>query len=756
MSIAQADVSAFRYNLHDEDGNGAGMTDELIGKRIGGYEVIGVLGRGGMATVYRAHQVSMNRVVALKVLPRQFLTDDTYMQRFEREVAIVSRLEHRSIVPVYDYGEQDGQPFIAMRYMAGGSVDDLLRHGSLSEAKITEILAQIAPALDYAHSKNVLHRDLKPSNVLLDDAGGAFLTDFGIARLLGEQHGGTLTATGVVGTPSYMSPEQAQGKPLDARSDLYGLGVMIYEMATGRRPFEGDTPYGIAVQQVTATPPPPRTFQPSLSPALEKVILRSLEKAPDHRYPNAAALADAVALAFQPPAASLHDTQPGLPRPEVEATVPVTPPPLTPPAPDAAAPAIPLPPVYLTPPPYENAPVTGAPLTGPVGGSSVGLRPVTARRKKRGLGWLSSALIGGGVGCVLLLVLVAALLIGGLLLLQRDRQLVSADATATAASRQAATRTAASDAANSGLIPTLDTAALPTLPAAAALPADDSAAVRLIVYADRGGTRGGNFDLYALPGFTEDAAADAAETRLTTSSAADIMPSIAPDGTQIAFISDRDGDFDLYVLDRAQGRLDQLTDNTVTDRAPAWSPDGAWIVFSTDEGGGAHALYRIRPDGSDLERVFGDDRRASDPTYTPDGRFLLFTYGVPSDPSTFEIARLDLVNGEVTRLTANGQRDWAPIMLPDGGILYTTDGDGHAAIARLTAAGETEILYDSPGYDWGGVPVLLADDTPPGYAIVFTSDVSGRDQVYRLQLTADGVSEADPIALTTQGGMTGR
>jgi len=509
-SITQADQPAFSYNLHDEDGNGAGMTDELIGKRIGGYEVIGVLGRGGMATVYRAHQVSMNRIVALKVLPRQFLTDDTYMQRFEREVAIVSRLEHRSIVPVYDYGEQDGQPFIAMRYMAGGSVDQLLRRGPLSEAKITEILAQIAPALDYAHSKNVLHRDLKPSNVLLDDAGGAFLTDFGIARLLGEQHGGTITATGVVGTPSYMSPEQAQGKPLDARSDLYGLGIMLYEMATGRRPFEGDTPYGIAVQQVTAAPPPPRTFQPALSPTLEKVILRALEKAPDHRYPNTAALAEAVALAFQPPAASLHDTQPGLPHPEADDTVPVTPLP--------PAPAIPLPPAYLTSPPYEAVPVAGAPLTGPIGGSSVGLRPVLTRRKKRGRGWLSSALIGGSVGCVLLIVVVAVLLIVVVLLIQRDRQLVSADATATAASRQAATSTGA---ASGGLIPPLDTAALPTLPAA------DQPPLRLIVYAER----------------------------------------------------------------------------------------------------------------------------ASDPTDTPDGRFRLFTYGIPDDPATLEIARLDLINGEVTRPT---------------------------------------------------------------------------------------------------------
>ncbi|MBZ0286800.1 MAG: serine/threonine protein kinase, partial [Anaerolineae bacterium] len=217
------------------------MTDNLIGKQIGGYEILDVIGHGGMATVYRSQQVSMNRVVAIKVLPKQFVTDDTYIQRFQREVEIAAKLEHRNIVPVHDYGQYEGQPYIIMRYMNGGSVDDLLRRGPLDVDKILDVVEQIAPALDFAHSKNVLHRDLKPSNILLDDDGGAYLTDFGIARVLGEQQGATITTQGVVGTPSYMSPEQAQGHPLDNRSDVYSLGVTIFEMATARRPFQSDT-----------------------------------------------------------------------------------------------------------------------------------------------------------------------------------------------------------------------------------------------------------------------------------------------------------------------------------------------------------------------------------------------------------------------------------------------------------------------------------------------------------------------------------
>ena len=196
------------------------MADELIGKSISGYEILQRIGEGGMATVYLARQQSMNRQVAIKVLPRHFVKDDTYMERFRREVDIVSKLEHRNIIPVYDYGEYEGQPFIVMRYMPAGSLDDILQNGPLTTDTILKIVSQIAPALDYAHNKGVLHRDLKPSNVLMDDDGGAFLTDFGIARVVGDNNPG-LTTQGVVGTPSYMSPEQAQGKDLDGRSDVY-------------------------------------------------------------------------------------------------------------------------------------------------------------------------------------------------------------------------------------------------------------------------------------------------------------------------------------------------------------------------------------------------------------------------------------------------------------------------------------------------------------------------------------------------------
>jgi serine/threonine-protein kinase len=269
-----------------------------VGATVGGYAILEEIGRGGMATVYRAHQLSMNRDVALKVLPSQYLNQPTSLDRFKLEASIVARLEHRAIVPVHDYGEFEGIPYLVMRYMDGGSVDDLLAAGPISPERTLQIVLQIAPALDYAHRQGVLHRDLKPSNILLDANGDAYLTDFGIARILGHNTR-PLTTSGVVGTPSYMSPEQAQGHDLDGRSDVYALGVVLFEMLTGTRPFEGDTPYTVAVKHVTERPPSPCAINPALSRAVENVLLKTLEKKRENRYGTAVALADALKHAIE-------------------------------------------------------------------------------------------------------------------------------------------------------------------------------------------------------------------------------------------------------------------------------------------------------------------------------------------------------------------------------------------------------------------------------------------------------------------------
>ncbi len=202
-------------------------------KTIGRYRIKAELGRGGMSTVYLAHDPHFDRDVAVKLLPLELLHQSTFRLRFEREAKIVAALDHPAIVPVYDFGEEKGQPFLVMRFMAGGSLSDRLKQGALSIKETAVIMSRLAPALDEVHTHGVIHRDLKPSNILFDQQMQPYISDFGTAKLL---HAHTqLTDTGsAVGTPAYMSPEQIHGDTeLDGRSDIYSLGVILFEMLSG-------------------------------------------------------------------------------------------------------------------------------------------------------------------------------------------------------------------------------------------------------------------------------------------------------------------------------------------------------------------------------------------------------------------------------------------------------------------------------------------------------------------------------------------
>lgn len=276
--------------------NAQGNASNLIGKTLGQFEVIDEIGRGGMATVYRARQKSINRTVALKVLPPALLHDPTFYERFTREVDVIAHLEHPHIVPIYDFGEADGIPYIAMRYLAQGSMASFVRRGKLPQLQELERpIQQIAQGLNHAHLQGVIHRDLKPGNILLDDRNNAYLTDFGIARVLDSN----LTGSAIIGTPAYMSPEQANGTQLDGRSDIYSLGIVLFEMITGREPFEAETPLALILKHINEPMPSLSDFRPGVSRLVEQVIAKATAKKPDDRYNSATEMATAFSEALR-------------------------------------------------------------------------------------------------------------------------------------------------------------------------------------------------------------------------------------------------------------------------------------------------------------------------------------------------------------------------------------------------------------------------------------------------------------------------
>ncbi len=273
------------------------MPDNTV-KKIGQYELRSVLGKGGMATVWRAYQTNLDREVALKLMAPQFSEDETFTKRFIQEARSIARLRHTNILSIYEFGEEARQLFIVTEMLDGGTLREFMRR-PLSLKQMSRILNQVADALDYAHTQGIIHRDIKPSNVLMgtqrEVGDRAVLGDFGIAKVLTNDN---LTQTGQgIGTPEYMSPEQASGEPLDGRSDQYSLGIVLYEMLTGVTPFKSDTPLAVLMGHVNRALPDPRTFRPDLAPEIVAVLKKTLAKFPQERYDTTGKFADAFAEA---------------------------------------------------------------------------------------------------------------------------------------------------------------------------------------------------------------------------------------------------------------------------------------------------------------------------------------------------------------------------------------------------------------------------------------------------------------------------
>jgi serine/threonine protein kinase/tetratricopeptide (TPR) repeat protein len=359
-----------------------------IGENVGAYRIVEKLGQGGMATVFKAYHPALDRYVAIKVMHPAFTEDPNFLARFQREARIVAKLDHPHIVPIYDFAEHKDHPYLVMRFVEGKTLKARLRRETLDTEQVLRIVRAVGKALTYAHGQGVLHRDIKPSNVLLTPEGGVYLTDFGLARMA-EAGESTLSRDMMVGTPQYISPEQAKGvRELDARTDIYSLGVVLYEMLVGQAPFTADTPYAIIHDHIFTPLPLPRELNPDLPEPLERVLLRALAKDPDDRFQSVEELVNA-----------LEETLGPAPTPPPPATVVVPQETVV-----AMPPTPPSPPEVTVPPPPSVAPPTEAVA-----------RPAEEQEpRKKKHGWLWAV---GGVGALLCL---AVAVVGLLVLLQPE------------------------------------------------------------------------------------------------------------------------------------------------------------------------------------------------------------------------------------------------------------------------------------------------------------------------------------------------
>ncbi|MEV4461928.1 protein kinase, partial [Microbispora sp. NPDC049633] len=301
----------------------------LVGRRLGDYTIEAVVGRGGMATVYRARDQRLGRAVALKVLAPQLAHDDRFRDRFVRESRMVASIDHPNIIPVYEAGERDELLFIAMRYVEGSDMRKLVQsEGPLPVGRANPLFAQIASALDSAHAHGLVHRDVKPANILVTQSEHVYLTDFGLTKSSAAEAG--LTSHGhFMGTPRYVAPEQIRGLPVDGRSDLYAFACVVYEALAGQPPFQRDTELALLYAHVSHDPPPLTPYRPDLPHAVNAVLLRALAKAPDDRFPTGqafvSALRDAISGGAGDPAGPVSPSYPpGPPSPSVPPGPPVS------------------------------------------------------------------------------------------------------------------------------------------------------------------------------------------------------------------------------------------------------------------------------------------------------------------------------------------------------------------------------------------------------------------------------------------------
>lgn len=584
----------------------------MIGREINGYHVVEKLGEGGMADVYKAIDLKLEREVAIKFLRPNSKDTKRSRQRFEVEAKALAKLRHPNIVAVLAYGEFESRPYLVMDYIPGGTLKSQLGK-PMSWKKAASLLVPVARALHYAHGKNIIHRDVKPSNILITEEGEPMLSDFGVAKILGVEETLDLTTTNVgVGTPYYMSPEQGRNEEIGPQSDIYSLGVVLYEMVTGVRPFEAETPLAVVLKHIEAPIPLPTKKAQNLPANAEHIILRALAKDRKNRYASMAEMASAL----------------------------------------------------------DKGSETGLSL------------PRT----------ISSFVLPLAGVALLVLIVVLALQGRGLSAAEVEPSEVSTPSPIVGANEAIDISQIAFIASGGTGYSDLD-----------------------IVFINANGSE--FYSLFDHPGKNQ-------------------VPSISPDGEKLAFVSDSDGDNDIYIFDTVSRDVEKLVDTPTTEWFPSWSPDGGQLAFVSDFSG-TSSVYVINDDGTGMQQVTDSPSQDWRPSWSPDGEQIVFQRGGHYEGANLYILTLD--TGEIAPLTNdplpvfNGNPAWSPL---GDLIAFTSDINGNHDIFVVSADGSGRRAVSATQNNED-----LASWSPDGSQIVFTIDLgSNNHEIFTIRSNGTGLT----------------